>query len=83
MHGDLGEVPLPHRLRPRILDGSQQGRHPRNLVAESILTLLPLDFRSTCDHVSLLVHRYKEGRSTPGEYVMLNPDRVEPCAEAR
>jgi hypothetical protein len=43
MHGDLSEVPLTYRRRPRILDGSQQGRHPRHLVAKGILTLLPFD----------------------------------------
>jgi hypothetical protein len=39
-------------VRLRILDGSQQSRHPPNLVAKRVLTLLPMSLRCACDHVS-------------------------------
>ncbi|MGH3982268.1 MAG: hypothetical protein ACRDST_06185 [Pseudonocardiaceae bacterium] len=54
MHGDLTEVPVTHRMRLWILDGSQQSSHSLHLLVECILTLLPVGYRFACDHVSPL-----------------------------
>lgn len=51
MHGDLTDVPLPHRVSPRILDGAQQSRDPPNLFAKRILAVPPASFHSSRDHV--------------------------------
>lgn len=54
VHGDFAQVPSPYGGSCRVLDGSQQGRYPLDLVAKGNLALLPGGLCCRCDHPSPL-----------------------------